>query len=119
MERENGISETVDTVGNHFKILFSNIRSGNVNKFSVIRDTIAEILCLNIETREIFHRFTREFSGNYERVKILTRYNEAVSQTFKVPIHLEVYVLRCYLNLLQILRNNTAFGVSPYFSWKT
>ena len=40
MERENGVSETVDIVGNHFKILFSNIRSGNVNKFSVIRDTL-------------------------------------------------------------------------------
>lgn len=89
MERENGVSESVDTVGNHFKILFSNIRSGNVNKYSVIRDTLAEILCLNIETREIFHRFICEFSGDYEKVKILTRYNEAVSQTFKIPIHLE------------------------------
>ena len=90
MERENGVSETVDIVGNHFKILFSNIRSGNVNKFSVIRDTLAEILCLNIETKEIFVRFTKEFSGDYKRVKILTKYNEAISQTFKVPIHLEV-----------------------------
>ncbi len=92
MEKDNGLTDSIDVVNNHFKILFSSIRSGNVNKYSVIRDTLAEILCLNIETSEIFHRFITEFSGDIERVKILTRYNEAISQTFKVPIHLEAYV---------------------------
>jgi len=89
MEKENGISESVDVVENHFKILFSNIRTGNINKFSIIRDTLAEILCLNIETSEIFHRFTNEFSGDIEKVRILVKFNEAISQTYKIPIHLE------------------------------
>lgn len=89
MEKDNGLADGIDIVNNHFKILFSSIRTGNINKYSVIRDTLAEILCLNIETSEIFHRFIKEFSGDIQRVKILTRYNEAISQTFKVPIHLE------------------------------
>ena len=89
MEKENGISESVDVVENHFKILFSNIRTGNINKFSIIRDTLAEILCLNIETSEIFHRFTNEFSEDIEKVRILVKFNEAISQTYKIPIHLE------------------------------
>lgn len=89
MEKENGISASFDVVGNHFKILFKDIKSGNVNKFNTIRDTLSDILCLNIETTEIFHRFIKEYAGSIERIRILTKYNEAITKTFKVPIHLE------------------------------
>ena len=89
LEHENGISSFIDTVGNHFKILFKNIKSGNINKFCEIRDTLSDILCLNIETSEIFHRFTEEFGNTFENVKILSKYNENIQKTFKVPVHLE------------------------------
>ena len=89
MEKENGISDSIDILGNHFKILFKDINSGNVNKFSTIRDTLSDILCLNIETTEIFHRFIKEYGRSFEKVQILTKYNEAITKTFKVPIHLE------------------------------
>ena len=89
LEENNGISGYIDIVGNHFKILFRDIKGGNVNKFSAIRDTISDILCLNVETTEIFHRFTEEFGGSFENVKILTKYNENIQKTFKVPVHLE------------------------------
>lgn len=89
LEEENGISGYIDIVGNHFKILFRDIKSGNVNKFSAIRDTISDILCLNVETTEIFHRFTEEFGSSFENVKILAKYNENIQKTFKVPVHLE------------------------------
>jgi len=89
MESENGISGYIDVVGNHFKILFRHIKGGNVNKFSDIRDTLSDILCLNVETVEIFHRFTKEFGNSIENVRILTKYNENIQKTFKVPVHLE------------------------------
>lgn len=89
LEEENGISGYIDIVGNHFKILFRDIKSGNVNKFSAIRDTISDILCLNVETTEIFHRFTEEFGSSFENVKLLSKYNENIQKTFKVPVHLE------------------------------
>ena len=65
------------------------IKSGNINKFCEIRDTLSDILCLNIETNEIFHRFTEEFGNTFENVKILGKYNENIQKTFKVPVHLE------------------------------
>lgn len=91
--KENGVSESIDPIKTEFDLLFKDIEKTSVNKFNGLREKIGDILCLNVEKNEIFEKFSKRYSKNYEIVKVLAEYNRRMQDTFKTPIHLETMIL--------------------------